>query len=106
MRTDSYSIFGLNILKFIYMKAKNKLSEMTTEQLYAHKNKMKGVLIGLGIVMLVAEAILLYVLFTTEDSGYLAILAFSTAICFMPAAISYSQIDKEIKSRENSNGTN
>lgn len=60
---------------------------------------MKGVLIGLGLVMLVAEAVLLYVIFTNDRMGSLAIIALSTAICFMPAAISYSQIDKEIKSR-------
>jgi hypothetical protein len=86
------------------MRAKNKLSEMTLEQLHEHKNKMKGVLVGLGIVMLVAESVLLYVLFTTKGSGHLAIIALSTFICFIPAIINYSQIDKEIKSRQGDSG--
>lgn len=88
------------------MKAKNKLSDMTLDQLIAYKNKMKGVLIGLGIVMLIAEAALLYVIFTTDRMGSLAIVALSTFICFMPAVISYSQIDKEIKLRESNTGIN
>lgn len=79
---------------------------MTIDQLVAYKNKMKGVLIGLGIVMLIAEAALLYVIFTTDGMGSLAIVALSTFICFMPAVISYSQIDKEIKSRESNTGIN
>lgn len=77
---------------------------MTLDQLIAYKKKMKGVLIGLGIVMLVAEAVLLYVIFTTDRMGSLTMVALSTILCFMPAVISYSQIDKEIKSREGNTG--
>lgn len=79
---------------------------MTLDQLVAYKNKMKGVLVGLGIVMLIAEVALLYVIFTTDGMGSLAIVALSTFICFMPAVISYSQIDKEIKSRESNKKIN
>lgn len=79
---------------------------MSMDQLILYKKKMKGVLVGLGIVMLIAEAALLYVIFTTDGMGSLAIVALSTFICFMPAVISYSQIDKEIKSRENNTKIN
>jgi hypothetical protein len=81
------------------MNKSTKLSELTLEELYQQKKKLQGVFLGLAIVLFVAEIILLYVAFTVEGMGSLAAVALCTAMAFIPAAISISQINSEIKSR-------
>lgn len=81
------------------MKKSSKLAEMTLDELYERKKKLQGVFIGLGIVLVVAEVILLYVAFTVEKMQSLGVVAICSAMAFIPAVVSIVQINSEIKSR-------
>lgn len=72
---------------------------MTLDELNARKKKLQAVVFGLGIVMLLASAVLIYVAFTVKGMSSLAVVAMCCAISFLPALISIAQINAEIKSR-------
>ncbi len=80
------------------MKENNKLAALTKEELQTKYKKSKGVVIGLGIVMLFASITLIYVAITTENYAFIAV-AIGSSMSFLPMIIDFKQIEKEIKSR-------
>ncbi len=81
-----------------FMKT-NKLSDLTLEELNKQKNSLKGVLIGLGIVTLIAYSILLYLAIKNRNFVLIAIIPCG-AITLLPGLIRWSQLNTEIKSRQ------
>ena len=80
------------------MKENNKLAALTTEELQTKYKKSKGVVLGLGIVMLFASITLIYVAITTKNYAFIAV-AIGSSMSFLPMIIEFKQIEKEIKSR-------
>lgn len=81
------------------MKATDDLTHFTSEELYARKQKLKGAIIGLGLVMGVAVAIILYVVIKKGNYGLLAV-GFTSFITLMPSVIALNKINEEIKARQ------
>lgn len=79
----------------------NKLSGLTLEELYKRKKTLQGATIGLGIVMVAAFSILLYLVFKSQKFGLIAIIP-AGFITLLPGIIGLNQVNTEIKSR-NSN---
>lgn len=78
---------------------KNKnLSELTLNELHAEKNKSKGILIGLGIVMIIACAILVFVAIKSKNYALIAV-ACGCFITLLPMMTRLGEIEKEIKNR-------
>lgn len=75
-----------------------KLSDCTLPELYAQKKKIKGILIGFGIVMLIACFIIVAVAIKIKNYGLLA--ACGGLISLLPLSTRLSLIEKEIKNRE------
>lgn len=65
------------------MTKNKKLSELTLEELFAEKRKRKGVLTGLGIVMLVACGILVFLVAKSKNYALIAV-ASGCFITLMP----------------------
>lgn len=80
------------------MKENNKLAALTTEELQTKYKKSKGIVLGLGIVMLFASITLIYVAITTKNYAFIAV-AIGSSMSFLPMIIEFKQIEKEIKSR-------
>jgi hypothetical protein len=81
---------------------KNTYSEWSNEKLLKSRNSLKGASIGLGIVALIAIIILFYLFFSEglkQKSFAVLLPVFLMPITFLPVFISFSQMDKEIKSR-------
>lgn len=79
---------------------KNKnLSELTLNELYAEKRKSKSVLTGLGIVMLILCAILVFAAVKSKNYALIAV-ACGSFITLLPMTTRLTQIDAEIKNRE------
>lgn len=80
--------------------AKNKkLSGLSLDELYAEKKKRKGILTGIGIVMLIACGTLVFLAAKSRNYALIAV-ASSCFITLMPLIANLSQVDKEIKSRK------
>ena len=88
----------LNLIK-TEMKKVTPLNELSIAELYKKKQSIKGALIGLGVVMLAAFVILLYLVFTAKTPKVLAAIPISCALALLPAFISLGQINTEIKNR-------
>lgn len=82
-----------------YMKKVIPLTELSIEELYKKKQGIQGALIGLGLVMLAAVVILLYLVFTAKTPKVLAAIPITCALALLPAFISLGQINAEIKNR-------
>lgn len=80
------------------MKEKTKLSELTLEELQSRKNKTKSAIIGLGIVMFVAVATLIYLAISNKNYALIAV-GMGSLISLLPSVIVLNQIETEIKSR-------
>jgi hypothetical protein len=81
---------------------KNIYSEWTNEKLLKTRNLLKGASIGLGIVVLLAILILSYLYYSQgfKKNSIATLIPFIVMpITFLPILISFSQIHKEIKSR-------
>ncbi|WP_293305351.1 hypothetical protein [Pedobacter sp. UBA5917] len=81
------------------MKKVIPLTELSIEELYKKKQTIKGALIGLGVVMLAAFAVLLYLVVTAKTPKALAAIPISCMLALLPAFISLGQINTEIKNR-------
>jgi phosphate/sulfate permease len=81
------------------MKKAIPLNQLSVEELYKKKQSMLGALIGLGVVILAASGILFYLVFTAKTPKVLAALPISCLLALLPAMISLSQINTEIKNR-------
>ena len=78
--------------------ANNKLSELTFQKLQSKKNKLKPAVIGLGIVMVVACSILIWLAIVNKKYSLIA-MAIGCSITMVPSIIVWNQLNKEIKSR-------
>lgn len=81
---------------------KKGYQNLSDEDLLKKRKQMKAVAIGLGIVALLATAAGVY-LFTSAEPGSRKMTSltplFILPITFMPLIVSFSQINKEVKSR-------
>jgi hypothetical protein len=78
---------------------KNTLTELDSDELAAKKKTLKGVMIGLGAVLLISFMLLLYL--DIKDQNYVVIpVIFASLITLTLCLLKRNQIDKEIKSRE------
>lgn len=80
------------------MANNKKLSELTLEELYIEKKKRKGILTGLGIVMLIACVIMVVVAVKSQNYALIAV-ACGVFVTLMPLMASLNEVEKEIKSR-------
>jgi hypothetical protein len=81
---------------------KNVNKELNDEKLLKKRDLLKGASIGLGIVYILAIAILIYLFITRGSQNVpLAILipVFAMIAVFIPLLINLSLLNKEIKSR-------
>jgi hypothetical protein len=78
---------------------KNQLSELTLEELYKKKKTLQGATIGLGIVMVIAFSILLYLVFKSRNFALITIIP-AGLISLIPGIIGLVQVNSEIKSRK------
>jgi flagellar basal body-associated protein FliL len=81
------------------MKKGIPITELSVQELYKKKQGLQGVLIGLGLVMLAASVIILYLVFSSRTPKVLTIVPLTCALAFLPAFISLAQINTEIKNR-------
>ncbi len=81
------------------MKKIIPLTELSTEELYRKKQGVQGALIGLGLVMLAASVILIYLVITAKTPKVLAAIPVTCILALLPAFISFGQINTEIKNR-------
>jgi len=81
---------------------KNINKELSDEKLLKKRNLLKSASIGLGIVYVLAIAILIY-LFTTKGTKNIPLAVFipifTLITVFIPLLVSLSLLNKEIKSR-------
>ena len=81
---------------------KNFLEELTDEKLMKQRDLLKGVGIGFAIIYLIAIAVLIYVfsLRGTKNFSIATLLPLIVLpVTFLPIVISFSAVNKEIKSR-------
>lgn len=81
------------------MKKVLPLTELSIEALYKKKQSLQGALLGLGVVMLAASTVLLYLVFTAKTPKVLAALPISCCLTFLPIIIGLKQVNTEIKNR-------
>lgn len=75
------------------------LSQLSLAELHSRKNKLKGAIIGLGIVMVAALAIVLYIVLHKKMVALLATLP-AMFLSLMPSVIVLNKINTELKSRQ------
>jgi hypothetical protein len=80
------------------MKPKNKNSELSVEELVLKKKKLKGAIIGIGMVMIIVCSILIYLAIINKNIA-LVVVTISCVIVLLPSLFGLNQIDEEIKSR-------
>jgi uncharacterized membrane protein YqhA len=80
------------------MKQKNKNAELSIEELVMKKKKLRGVIIGIGMVIIFACALLIYLAIIKKNIA-LVVVAISCAVALLPSFLGLNQIDEEIKSR-------
>ncbi|MEJ7559950.1 MAG: hypothetical protein WKF66_16680 [Pedobacter sp.] len=78
---------------------KNNLSEQSLESLVKQRQLLKGAAIGLGIILLVAFCIIMYVAIKKHNYGLMAILP-GSMLTLIPILIRSGQINTEINSRK------
>lgn len=76
----------------------NKLSELTLEELQEKEKKMKGAVIGLGIVMAMACFALFYLAVKNRNYSLITV-GIGSSITLLPTFMALNQISNEIKSR-------
>ena len=81
------------------MTKTKKLTELTLNELNTEKKKVKGILTGIGIVMIIACVILITVAVKSKNYALIAV-AIGSFITLLPIMTRLGQIEKEIKNRE------
>jgi len=82
---------------------KNTYEELSNEKLLKRRDLFKGVLIGFGVIFLLAIGIIIYILNVKglkNVSIATLVPIFTLPIIFMPILINLSLLNKEIKSRK------
>lgn len=77
---------------------KNKLAELTADELGKQKSSLKRILFATGIVMLVLCIVLLYLINKSRNFALIAVIP-CCLLMLLPGIIRWSQINTEIKSR-------
>jgi len=80
------------------MKKTKPLNELSLDELQQKKKLVLGATIGLGIVMLIACIVLVYVAIIAKQPALLAI-AVSCPATFLPIFINLQKLNNEIKNR-------
>jgi hypothetical protein len=80
------------------MKPNEELAQLTLEELYKRKQKLKSAIVGLGLVMGASLAIIIYLVIKNKSYGLLAV-GLTTFITLMPSIIALNSVNEEIKSR-------
>lgn len=82
---------------------KNIYEELTNEKLIKKRDLFKGVLIGFGVIFVLAIAIVIYI-FTAKGFKNVSIATlipvFTLPMIFVPLLINLNLLNKEIKSRD------
>lgn len=78
--------------------AKNKLSEMSTDELNKQKGLLKGIVIGMAVVMLLCYIVLIYLVLQNKKYVLLVIIP-ATFMSLLPSALRLIQINTELKAR-------
>ena len=81
------------------MTKTKKLTELTLSELNTEKKKVKGILTGIGIVMIIACVILITVAVKSKNYALIAV-ASGSFITLLPIMTRLGQIEKEIKTRK------
>ena len=79
--------------------AENKLLKLSLEELQAKKKKFQYPIIGLGIVLFVACATLIYLAIVGQNYT-LIVVAIGCLLSILPSIIVLRQISTEIKARQ------
>lgn len=79
------------------MKSK-KIADLTIEELNKQKKTLRGAIIGLGIVMIIAYVTLAFVVFKTKNYVLLAIIPCGP-LTLLPSVMRLKQINAELKTR-------
>ncbi|WP_448606369.1 hypothetical protein [Paenimyroides ceti] len=78
--------------------AKNKLSEMSTDELKKQKGLLRGIVIGMAVVMLLCYIVLIYLVLQNKKYVLLVIIP-ATFMSLLPSALRLIQINTELKAR-------
>ncbi len=78
--------------------AKNKLSEMSTDELKKQKGLLRGIVIGMAVVMLLCYIVLIYLVLQNKKYVLLIIIP-ATFMSLLPSALRLIQINTELKAR-------
>ena len=84
------------------MKEASKLSELSFKELQIRHKKLKGKMIGLSIVMIIAFITLTYFAINSKNYSLLGV-ASCCVVAFLPLFTSYNQLETEIASRKKLN---
>lgn len=87
------------------MKKADNLEGLSLEELHAKKKKLKSILIGISIPMVIACLTLLYLSIKTKNYALIAV-AMGCSITMLPAFAGLGAIDKEIEKRSQSTSSN
>jgi hypothetical protein len=82
------------------MKKETSVTAIPVEELYKKKKGLQGALIGLGVVLLIASVIIFYLAFTSDMPKVLIMVPICSSLTLLPAFISLSQINAELKNRK------
>lgn len=80
------------------MKKKKPLNELSLDELHQKKKVLLGAAIGLGIVMLVAVIVLVYVAIRAKQPAFIAI-SLCGLVNFLPIYSNLQKLNTEIKNR-------
>ena len=82
------------------MKKIVPLNELTLDELQAKKNMLKGAVIGLGCILLMACIACIYLAITAKKISLVTVVI-GCALSFLPALANLRQINSEINRRNN-----
>lgn len=82
------------------MKKEASVAAISVEELHKKKKILLGSLIGLGVVLLSASLIIIYLAFTSKMPKVLIMVPICSSLTLLPAFISLSQINAELKNRK------
>jgi hypothetical protein len=80
------------------MNTKSKLADISLAELQKQKSTLTGILIGFGIIILVASGLLIYFISKGKNVALIAVIP-GCMVTLLPALIRISQLNAEIKSR-------
>jgi flagellar basal body-associated protein FliL len=82
------------------MRKEASITFISVQELHKKKKRLLGALIGLGLVLLMAGAIIFYLAFSSKMPKVLIVVPICSSLTLLPAFISLSQINTELKNRK------